>query len=197
MRPGRYQYRGYQIMHVRISRERDLSTVLRRIEHGFFLLEALIAILIFSLGVLGMVALGAVAIGAQNDAQYRTEAANFASDIASEMQLTVGRVPFVNANNVSMNIVDTTALATFAHMAGAPSGTPCGFSGSASANAVVTAWLDRLTAAQTGLPGASANAVQIQVLSGASGYNQANITVCWQAPSDRAQRRHTLVTYIN
>ncbi|MCA3001440.1 MAG: hypothetical protein ING66_10090 [Rhodocyclaceae bacterium] len=184
-------------MHVKIYQTRDLSPVFQRIEHGFFLLEALIAILIFSLGVLGMVALGAVAIGAQNDAQYRTEAANFASDIASEMQLTVGRVPFVNANNVSMNIVDTTALATFAHMAGAPSGTPCGFSGSASTNAVVTAWLTRLTAAQTGLPGASAKAVQIQILTGASGYNQANITVCWQAPSDRAQRRHTLVTYIN
>jgi type IV pilus assembly protein PilV len=184
-------------MHVKIYQTRDLSPVVQRIEHGFFLLEALIAMLIFSLGVLGMVALGAVAIGAQNDAQYRTEAANFASDIASEMQLTVGRVPFVNANNVSMNIVDTTGLASFAHLADEPSGTPCGFSGSASANAAVTAWLDRLTAAGTGLPGASPKAVQIQILTGANGFNQANITVCWQAPSDRAQRKHTLVTYIN
>lgn len=197
MRPGRYQCRGYQIVHVRISRQRDLSTVLRRIEHGFFLLEALIAILIFSLGVLGMVALGAVAIGAQNDAQYRTEAANFASDIASEMQLTVGRVPFVNANNVSMNVVDATELASFEHLPGGPTDTPCGFSGSASTNAVVTAWLDRLTAAKTGLPGTSASAVQIQIRTGANGFNQANITVCWQAPSDKAQRKHTLVTYIN
>ena len=42
---------------------------------GFFMLEALVAILIFSLGILGLVAMGSVAINAQNDAQYRTEAA--------------------------------------------------------------------------------------------------------------------------
>jgi type IV pilus assembly protein PilV len=166
-------------------------------ELGFFLLEALIAMLIFSLGVLGMVALGTVAIGAQNDAQYRTEAANFASDIASQMQLTVGRVAFVNANSVSTNLVDPTVLSTFAHYAGAPSGTPCGFTGTASTNAEVLAWLGKLTAGVTGLPGAAADAVQIQILTGANGYNQANITVCWQSPSDKAQRKHTLVAFIN
>jgi len=38
------------------------------------LLEALIGILIFSLGILSMVALGATAVNVQADAQYRTEA---------------------------------------------------------------------------------------------------------------------------
>jgi type IV pilus assembly protein PilV len=197
VRPCSYDGGGYPVMYVNLFQTRDVSTVLPSIEQGFFLLEALIAILIFSLGVLGMVALGTVAISAQNDAQYRTEAANFASDIASEMQLTVGRVSFVNANNVSMNVVDATELASFEHLPGGPTDTPCGFSGSASTNAVVTAWLDRLTAAKTGLPGTSASAVQIQIRTGANGFNQANITVCWQAPSDKAQRKHTLVTYIN
>ena len=57
-------------------------------QHGFFLLEALIALLIFSLGILGMVGMGGAAIAAQSDAQYRTEAANYANEIAMQ------RLPF-------------------------------------------------------------------------------------------------------
>jgi type IV pilus assembly protein PilV len=178
-----------------LNRKTPLS--LASSEPGFFLLEALIAMLIFSLGVLGMVALGTVAIGAQNDAQYRTEAANFASDIASQMQLTVSRMLVTNASGVKSMIVNPTGLATFEHYAGAPSGTPCGFTGTASTNAEVLDWLGKLTAGVTGLPGAAADAVQIQILTGANGYNQANITVCWQSPSDKVQRKHTLVAFIN
>ena len=58
-------------------------------QRGMFLLEALIAILIFSLGILGMVAMGGTAIAAQSDAQYRTDAANFANEIASKIALNV------------------------------------------------------------------------------------------------------------
>ncbi len=170
-------------------------------EHGFFMLEALIAMLIFSLGVLGMVAMGAVAINAQNDAQYRTEAANYANDVASAMQLNVDRIAYIDANGVTSNIVNTATLATFAHYAGPSSGSsPCAFTGTASSNAAVTSWITRIVPTASnprGLPGAAANGLQIQILTGANGYNQANITVCWQAPSDKAQRKHTLVAFIN
>jgi len=41
-------------------------------QQGVFLIEALLGILIFSLGVLAMVALGTTAVSAQSDAQFRT-----------------------------------------------------------------------------------------------------------------------------
>ena len=45
-------------------------------QRGMFLLEALVGILIFSIGILALVAMQATAITAQADAQYRVEAAN-------------------------------------------------------------------------------------------------------------------------
>ena len=47
----------------------------RRTQRGGFLLEALVGILIFTLGVLGLLALQGRAIGYSSDAQYRGEAA--------------------------------------------------------------------------------------------------------------------------
>ena len=52
---------------------------------GAFLLEALIAILIFSLGVLGIVGLQARSLKAVGDAQYRGEAAFLAQTLAGRM----------------------------------------------------------------------------------------------------------------
>ena len=52
---------------------------------GAFLLEALIGILIFSLGVLGLMALQGRAIGYTSDAQYRGEAAYLANAYVSKM----------------------------------------------------------------------------------------------------------------
>jgi type IV pilus assembly protein PilW len=63
----------------------------RRNQSGFFLIEALVAILIFSLGILGMVALGGTAMGAQTDARYRTDAAALADEMASAIVINVAR----------------------------------------------------------------------------------------------------------
>lgn len=54
-------------------------------QHGGFLLEALVGILIFSLGVLGLVALQGRAIGYSSDAQYRGEAAYLADAYLAKM----------------------------------------------------------------------------------------------------------------
>ncbi len=54
-------------------------------QQGAFLLEALIAILIFSLGVLGIVGLQARSLRAVGDAQYRGEAAYYAQTLAGRM----------------------------------------------------------------------------------------------------------------
>jgi type IV pilus assembly protein PilV len=55
---------------------------------GSALLEALIAILIFSFGVLGLIGILAGSIRATNDARYRAEAANLAQALIGDMWST-------------------------------------------------------------------------------------------------------------
>jgi type IV pilus assembly protein PilV len=54
-------------------------------QSGAFLLEALIGILIFSLGILGVVGLQAQAIRFTNDSEYRAEAVYLANSLISQM----------------------------------------------------------------------------------------------------------------
>ena len=56
-----------------------------RAQTGAYLLEALIAILIFSFGVLGIVGLQAQALRFTNDSQYRAEAVYLANSLISQM----------------------------------------------------------------------------------------------------------------
>jgi type IV pilus assembly protein PilV len=60
----------------------------RRGQGGSALLEALIAILIFSFGVLGLIGIVAASIRATNDARYRAEAANLANALIGDMWAT-------------------------------------------------------------------------------------------------------------
>lgn len=62
---------------------RSLRT--RRSDRGFVLLEALIALLIFSLAVLGLVGLQASMTRATSGAKYRADAAYLASDLVGLM----------------------------------------------------------------------------------------------------------------
>ncbi len=172
-----------------------LATMPRRSmrQHGVFLLEALIAILIFAFGILGIVAMGASAINAQSDAQYRSEAASYASELVGQMWMAVDRT---NATTF------TNSLNAFSHMAtGAPA--DCAFSGSASSNAVVQDWVSRITtisATNKGLPGATGpNGArqQVVVTTNADGVHQVTITICWQSPADSFHRRLTHVAFIN
>ena len=59
----------------------------RKMQSGVMLLEALIGILIFSLGILAMVGLQALAVRLSTDARDRAEASNLASQIIGEMWL--------------------------------------------------------------------------------------------------------------
>lgn len=163
-------------------------------QQGVFLLEALIALLIFAFGILGIVAMGAAAINAQTDAQYRSEAASYASEIVGQMWMAADRT-----NATAM----TTSLNAFSHQ---PSGDPatCSFSGTASANTVVTSWVNRITtvsATNKGLPGSTTagttNRQQIVISTNADGVHQAQVTICWQSPSDAVARRLTQIALIN
>jgi hypothetical protein len=155
------------------------------------LIEAMIAILIFSLGILGMIAMGGTAIGAQSDARYRTDAQRLVDEIAGGIAIDVDRTSPVNLQASLLNYAHQTA------------GGNCTFSGGASANAVVTNWVSRATTVGSGLPGlpgATAANQQILVSSAPTGPNRIEITVCWRdpgTPAGAAMRRHTLVTYVN
>ena len=86
---------------------------------GFFLIEAMVAILIFALGILGLVAMGGTAVSSQSDAQYRTEASSLADAIAGEVALGIDRTS--DANKAA-------SLLNFAHQANPPPTTapaPC------------------------------------------------------------------------
>lgn len=67
------------------ARTTSLIAVSHRSQRGSFILEALIGILIFSFGVLGIVGLQARSIRHVNDAQYRGEAVYLASSVVAKM----------------------------------------------------------------------------------------------------------------
>jgi len=68
--------------------------VRRRLQEGVMLLEALIAILIFSVGILALVALQGTAISYVSDAKYRTDASFLVNDLIS--QIWVDRANLAN-----------------------------------------------------------------------------------------------------
>jgi len=70
----------------RFPRNRARSLRLRH--RGSALLEALVAILIFSFGVLGLIGVLAASVRATNDARYRAEAANLANALIGDMWAT-------------------------------------------------------------------------------------------------------------
>ena len=55
---------------------------------GSFLLEGMIAMLVFAFGILGLIGMLAGSIRASNDARYRTEAINLANAIVGDMWTT-------------------------------------------------------------------------------------------------------------
>jgi len=160
---------------------------MRAPQQGFLLIEGLIAILIFSLGVLGLVAMGSKAIAAQSGAQYRTFAAQLADEIAGKIAVGVDRT------NGGVKI--PASLANFQHL---PAGGTCVFGGPSSGDANVTEWVTRATTTGPGLPGlpgATTTSQQILVVGGTM--NEVDITVCWRAPTDPDWHQLVLVTYVN
>jgi type IV pilus assembly protein PilV len=162
-------------------------------QHGMFLIEALISILIFSLGVLGMIAMSGKAVSAQSDAQFRTEASNMADEIAGQIAIRVNRTGATPAA-IAANIA--ASLPAFEHQT--TSGAYCTFSGAVAPDPFIQGLVEQagnLPAGTVGLPGAGI--AQQQILVDTATHNQVTITLCWQTASDVQMRRHTLVTYVN
>jgi type IV pilus assembly protein PilV len=176
-------------------------STMRAGQEGVFLLEALIAILIFSIGILGIVALGATAVNAQNDAQYRSEAARAADNIVSAMWMSIDRGqssagPIVRPDQ--RQAIIAASMAQFVHQ---PAGAPerCEFTGAQTTNAAVLATIADLTTGVRALPGTTARRVQVDVrpVPVGSDQNEVWVTICWQTPNDAVPRVHTLITVVN
>jgi type IV pilus assembly protein PilV len=167
-------------------------------QSGFMIIEALIAILIFSLGILGMIAMGGTAINAQSDARYRTDASRLAENMANRIEVNVVRS--TDPDRAVREADLRTSLGTFAHQS---TGNVCEFSGAASTNPLVTQWVSEVTtvgATGPGLPGAVTAGQQIIVSNTEAEFNRVEITVCWKDPGTPAgtpMRRHTVVTFVN
>lgn len=163
----------------------------RNRQSGVMLIEALLGILIFAIGILALIAMQATAIRAAQDSRFRTEAVNYASDLLGQMVVNINRTgatPF------------TDSLAAFRHQTG---GTDCAFSGSAATSTVVTNWAALVSGTpvvtnppRLPLPGTTPQMVQVLVDDSAGAYNRVTITVCWKAPDDPVARKHILVSYL-
>jgi type IV pilus assembly protein PilV len=168
----------------------------RTYQSGMMLLEALIGILIFSIGILALVAMQAAAVGSVADAQFRVEAVNQANQVLAQIWTTVDR---------SSSAALTASLLNFAHRdTNAPAS--CNFQGADSTAAGVVSWYNMIqtgtgdgSGSQPLLPGGSNPAYQqIQVDTGTN--NRITVTICWLPPNaapGAAPNRHTTVAYIN
>ena len=173
-------------------------------QSGVFLLEALVAILIFAFGVLGMLAMSSAAVMGQTDAQVRADAASFADQLAGQIAVNVDRssatsvaasvAPFVLNSDATTPIgpcptqnIPNTANATY------PGAAP-----------IIANWIATVTGAG-GLPGATATSLSVIVVSTSNPLivgqppvqNAVTITECWQSPTDHGQHNYTTTVYVD
>lgn len=148
-------------------------------QRGLAFLEAMIAILIFSMGIIALIGLQAASIKNSIDAKYRADAAYLTNQIIGQMW------------------VDRANLDDYAHKAGA--GTVCAPGGTASANANVISWLNQFTTSTSSsyLPGATSAKQQISVTTPLANTRQVKVTVCWKGPQEPNYHNFVATAQIN
>ncbi len=79
-----------------------------RKQGGVVLIEALLGILIFSIGILALIGMQSVAVKNTTDARYRTEAAYLASGMLSQIRLDMGNIVLYDDSNTGNYVPRTT-----------------------------------------------------------------------------------------
>jgi type IV pilus assembly protein PilV len=163
-------------------------------QRGMTLLESLVSILLFSIGLLALVGMLAFSVSAAGDSQYRVEATNHAQSLLQTIRSSVRRDP-------STGEVDPIDLGLFSYATNT-TGTPaqCQFTDSSPStrHPALASWLQQVQRADTGLPGASGAATPWQqVTVTPTRFNEVRVILCWQQPSETALRRHEVVGHIN
>jgi type IV pilus assembly protein PilV len=140
---------------------------LRNAQSGVMLLEALIGILIFSIGILSMVGMQAMSIRLASDSRDRADASNLASQLVGDMWL------------------HRTTLANYQ------------YSGSGTAPAPLTAWIAQVNAtlpnAASTPPIVTVGASSL----GASVGTETTVTLQWKNPTDTTVHQYVMTAYIN
>lgn len=77
-------------------------------QRGVVLIEALLGILIFSIGILALIGMQSVAVKNTTDARYRTEAAYLASSAVSQMRLDMANITLYPDSNTASYAPRTT-----------------------------------------------------------------------------------------
>jgi type IV pilus assembly protein PilV len=156
----------------------------RTSQAGVMLIEALIAILIFSVGVLGIIGLQASAAKASSDAQFRSEAALLANELIGRMWAGDRTQATLQANyNSATNGVLYQQWAWVGTNAGAP--------GTQAAPAPSTVLRT--------LPGAIANPPTVVVTSSAGTVipsSQVTVTIFWQVPGEAAVHNYVAMAQV-
>lgn len=140
---------------------------LRNAQSGVMLLEALIGILIFSLGILAIVGMQAMGIKLASDSRDRAEASNLASQLVGEMWL------------------NRAALASYQYV------------GSGTVPAALTTWVAQVDAAlpdaAANRPIITVGASPL----GASVGTQTTVTLRWRNPTEATVHQFVMTAYIN
>ncbi len=139
-----------------------------RKQEGVMLLEALIGILIFSLGVLALVAMQAVSVSTVSNARYRTEASFLANEILGQVWIDRG----VNYNNVANYAV----------------------TGGVGASVPAQNWVDKVNAL---MPSSTTYPPTVTIATPASGSRQVTVVIRWKAPEAADVSNHTAVAFIS
>lgn len=146
-----------------------------RPQKGAVLMEALVSILIFSIGIIALMALQGISIKNSIDAKYRADASYFANQIIAQM--------WVDRANIDSYANYATSVTS-----------ACTPSGTASSLTKVTTWATQLAAA---LPGAAASKQSIVVSTPITGVRQVTVMVCWQTPQSTVTNNFVTTAQIN
>jgi type IV pilus assembly protein PilV len=145
----------------------NLANIKQSSQQGSVLIEALIAFLIFSLGILGVIGLQAAAIGNTLDARYRSDAAFLANQIIAQMWTD----PVMTTTGYDIN-------STYA----------CVACSSTNGNANTQAWVSQIQGSNTQLPflpGVTDAANQPSIVIDQVN-NKVTITLTWVSPQNGA-----------
>jgi len=136
-------------------------------QRGFSLLECMLAMLIISLGVVGLLSLQSSSIISVHDAKMRSDAGLLANEM------------------IGLLWVDRANLANYALNPGA---TDCPSGSNTSSNPVVQSWVERVKQ----LPGADSYAQSVRIDTN----KLVTITLCWKSPQDTEPRTFSTVSLI-
>lgn len=166
---------------------KNIKQALRKSQNGIILIEAMVAILIFTIGVIALMGVQAVAIRTTSDTKIRMDAEFFVDQLLSEMAIdaratAVGATPNINGEDRIGELNVPRLTARYASASNGP-----GFQ----------RWRDRLfNAAAGGLPGAEPPTITVTDLSAggnltptATAFRNAarvDVIVLWRGPKDPA-----------